>query len=61
MTSEADKVVDRLQMPREAQDQMERAVPTDVVRGIVSDYVKPVAPGDPTKSLVDRLVEKFGP
>jgi hypothetical protein len=61
MPSNADKVVDRLQMPPEAQDQMVRAVPDEVVRGIVSDYVKPAAPSEPTKTIVDRLVEKFGP
>jgi hypothetical protein len=50
-----------MQMPREARDAMERAVPTEVVRGIVSDYVKPATPGEPTKDLVEQLVEKFGP
>ena len=61
MTSEADRVVDRLSLPREARDAMERAVPDEVVRGIASDYVKPAAPSEPTKTIVDRLVEKFGP
>jgi hypothetical protein len=61
MASEADRVVDRLAMPREAREALERAVPDEVVRGIVSDYVKPAAPGKPNKDLVDRLVEKFGP
>jgi hypothetical protein len=28
--------------------------------GLVSDHVKPAAPAEPTKSLVDKLVEKFG-
>jgi hypothetical protein len=61
MTSEADRVVDRLSLPREAREALERAVPTDVVRGIVSDYVRPAPPGEPNKDLIERLVEKFGP
>ena len=43
-------------------DAMARAVPTDVVKGIVSDHYKRAAPTPPApKSIVDQLVEKFGP
>jgi hypothetical protein len=57
----ADRVVDKLQMPKEALDRMVRAVPDEVVRALVGDHIKPAAPSEPNKSLVDRLVEKFGP
>jgi hypothetical protein len=50
-----------MEMPRSVAKAMERTVPTEVVRGIVSDYVKPAAPGEPNKDLIERLVEKFGP
>ena len=52
--------VDQMAMPREAFERLVRTVPDEVVRGIVSDYVKPAAPSEPT-TIVDRLVEKFGP
>jgi len=55
------RIVDKLKMPPEAQDALVRAVPDEVVRGIVSDYVKPAATSEPTKTIVDQLVEKFGP
>jgi hypothetical protein len=43
-------------------DAMARAVPTDVVKGIVGDHYKRAAPTPPApKSIVDQLVEKFGP
>jgi len=61
MPSNADRVVDRLAMPREAREALGRAVPTSVVRGIVSDYVRQAAPGEANKSLIDKLVGKFGP
>ena len=50
-----------MNMPREAFDRLVRTVPDEVVRGIVSDYVKPAASSEPTKTTVDRLVEKFDP
>jgi len=61
MTTSADRIVDKLTMPPEAEDALVRAVPDEVVRGIVSDHVRPAAPAEPTKSLVEKLVEKFGP
>jgi hypothetical protein len=39
---------------------MVRAVPDEVVRGIVNDYVRPAAPAEPAKTLVEKLVENFG-
>jgi len=41
---------------------MVRAVPTDVIKGIVSDNYRrspPIPP--PQKSVVDTLLEKFAP
>ena len=39
-----------------------RAVPDDVVRAIVGDHYQRAAPTPPpAKSIVDQLVEKFGP
>jgi hypothetical protein len=61
MTTNADRIVDKLKMSPEAQDALVRAVPDEVVRGIVSDYVRPAAPAEPSKCLIDKLVEKFGP
>jgi hypothetical protein len=46
--SSADRIVDHLQMPPQA-------VPTDVVREIVSGYVKPALPGEPNEDF-DRQV-----
>jgi hypothetical protein len=61
MPSSSD-LIDRLAMPRSAVDAMAKAVPTDVVRAIVSDHYKRAAPTPPpAKSIVDELVEKFGP
>jgi hypothetical protein len=60
MPSHADKIVDGFTIPREAREEMVRAVPDEVVRGIVSDWVKPAAPGEPNKSLIEKLVERFG-
>jgi hypothetical protein len=41
---------------------MARAVPTEVVKGIVSDHYKRAAPTPPApKNIVDTLLEKFGP
>jgi hypothetical protein len=41
---------------------MAKAVPTDVVRAIVSDHYNRAAPTPPApKSLVDSFIEKFGP
>ena len=57
----SNKIVDRLSMPPEALDALVRAVPTEVVRGIVSDHVKTAAPAGPSKTLVEKLVKKFGP
>jgi hypothetical protein len=60
--SSSDKILDSLAMPRSAIDAMAKAVPTDVVRAIVSDHYKRAAPTPPpAKSIVDQLVEKFGP
>jgi len=56
--SSSDKIIDKLSMPASAMDTLAQAVPTDVVRAIVSDP----APTPPlAKSIVDQLVEKFGP
>jgi hypothetical protein len=38
---------------------MVRAVPDEVVRAIVSDL--PAAPAGAYESLIDELVQKFGP
>ena len=58
----ADKIVDRLRMPAEVTEAMARAVPDDVVRGIVSDNVRPAASAPPApKGLVDILLERFAP
>jgi hypothetical protein len=46
-------------MPQSAIDAMAKAVPTDVVRAIVSDHYKRAA--STAKSIVDQLVEKFRP
>jgi hypothetical protein len=41
---------------------MARAVPTEVIKGIVSDhYRRAASTPPPAKSIVDELVEKFGP
>ena len=61
--STRDKLIDRLQIPKSAVAEMAKAVPTDVVKGIVSDHYRRSAPTPPPKpkSVVDELVEKFNP
>jgi hypothetical protein len=60
--SSSDKIIDKLRMPASAVADMARAVPTDVVKGIVSDNTRGWAPTPPApKSIVDTLVERFGP
>ena len=54
--------IDRLRMPKSAVDALAKAVPDDVVRAIVGDHYQRAAPTPPpAKSIVDELVEKFGP
>jgi hypothetical protein len=49
-------------MPPSAVADLARAVPTDVVKGIVSDHYRRSAPTPPApKSIVDMLLEKFAP
>src|SRR5262245_38959430 len=49
-------------MPPLATDAMARAVPTDVIKGIVGDHCRRSAPTPPSpKNIVDSLPEKFGP
>jgi hypothetical protein len=56
-----EKYIDRLAMPKSAVEAMARAVPTDVVKGIVSDHTRGWAPTPPApKSIVDTLLERFG-
>jgi hypothetical protein len=57
--SSSDQIVDPLSMLPQVREALEGTVQTEVVRGIVSDYVRPVATAEPTKSIVERLVEKF--
>jgi hypothetical protein len=45
-------------MPKSTLDAM---VPADVVKAIVGDHYKRAAPTPPAKSIVDEVVEKFGP
>jgi hypothetical protein len=60
--SSSDNIIDRLQMPKSAVADMARAVPTDVIKGIVSDHYRRSAPTRPApKSVVDTLLEKFVP
>jgi hypothetical protein len=57
-----DDPINRLKMPRSAVEALAKAVPDDVVRAIVGDHYQRAAPTPaPAKSLVDQLVEKFGP
>jgi hypothetical protein len=57
-----DRYIDRLKMPASAVADMARAVPTDVIKGIVSDNYRRSAPMPPApKSIVDTLLEMFGP
>ena len=54
--------IDRLRMPASAVADLARAVPTDVVKGIVSDhYQRAARTPPPPKNTVDSLVERFGP
>jgi len=49
-------------VPRSAVEALTKAVPDDVVRAIVGDHYKRAAPTPPAvPSLVDSLIEKFGP
>lgn len=57
--SSSDQIVDPLSMLPQVREALEGTVQTEVVRGIVSDYVRPAATAEPTKSIVERLVEKF--
>jgi hypothetical protein len=60
--SSSDKIIDKLGMSKSAVEAMARAVPDDVVRGIVSDHTRGWAPTPPPqKSIVDQLVERFAP
>jgi hypothetical protein len=61
--SSSNKIIDKLAMPKSAVEDMARAVPTDLVKGIVSDHYRRSAPTPPPKpkSVVDELVEKFNP
>ena len=60
--SSSDKIIDKLAMPKSAVAEMARAVPTDVIKGIVSDHYRRSAPtSPPQKSVVDTLLEKFAP
>lgn len=57
-----DRYIDRLRMPADAEGALVKAVPDQVVRDIVSDHYRRAAPAAPApKSLVDLLVERFGP
>jgi len=60
--SSSDKIIDKLGMPASAVADMAGAVRTDVIKGIVSDNYRRSAPTPPApKSIVDTLLEKFGP
>jgi len=60
--SSTDKYIDRLRMPSEAADALVKAVPTDILQGIISDHYRRSAPSPKApKGLVDQLVERFGP
>jgi hypothetical protein len=60
--SSSDKIIDKLAMPQSTVADMARAVPTDVIKGIVSDNYRRSGPTPPApKSIVDTLLEKFGP
>jgi len=49
-------------MPPSATEAMAKAVPTDVVKGIVSDHYRRSSPTPPApKGLVDALLERFAP
>jgi hypothetical protein len=54
--------IDRLRMPASAVADLAWAVPTDVVKGIVSDHYQWAAPTPkPQPSVVDKLLERFAP
>jgi len=54
--------MDGLRMPPSATEAMAKAVPTDVVKGIVSDHYRRSSPTPPApKGLVDALLERFAP
>ncbi len=54
--------IDRLRMPASAVADLARAVPDDLVKALVEDHYRRVAPTPPApKNIVDTLFEKFGP
>ena len=56
-----DRYIDKLTMPRGALDTLVKAVPDQLVKEIVADHYRRVAPTPPRpKSVIDALVEKFG-
>ena len=60
--SSSDKIIDKLGMPASAIADMARAVPTDVIKGIVSDHYRRSAPTPPPqKSVVDTLTGEIRP
>jgi len=62
LMSSSNKIIDKLAMPTSAVAEMAKAVPTDVVKGIVSDHYRRSAPTPPApRGLVDTLLEKFEP
>jgi hypothetical protein len=53
--------IDRLRMPASAVADL-AAVPDDLVKALVEDHYRRVAPTPPApKNIVDTLFEKFGP
>jgi len=60
--SSSNKIIDKLAMPKSAVADLARAVPTDLIKAIVGDNYRRSAPTPPPqKSVVDTLLEKFGP
>jgi hypothetical protein len=60
--SSSDKIIDKLAMRQSTVADMARAVPADVIKGIVSDHYRRSAPTPPApKSFVDTLLETFAP
>jgi hypothetical protein len=58
MTDHAEKFT----MPASALAALAKAVPTSVVQDIVEDHYRRAVPTPPAqKSIVDTLLEKFGP
>jgi hypothetical protein len=53
--------IDCLKMPASAVADLVKAVPDQLVKEIVADHYRRVAPTPPRpKSVIDALVEKFG-